>query len=186
MKKIIGIGGEPATGKTTLMLSLMELTDDWKKTEPVKLVNSLYSEELNLYILGKYNQEDVENNYAQGTDKLSMAVQPNAENFISETTSNVIFEGDRLFNGKYMDYISTLPDCKFSFLILKASEEVKKKRHIDRNDSQNEKFLRGRATKYENIIGNLFLSEYIKIMQNNDKNQQNSVINYVKTFLEIP
>lgn len=106
MVKVIAMGGEPATGKTTLMFRLISMADDWQVVKPQKLLDAMYSKKLNLYILGKYANDG---NVFQGTDRLSMAVQPDAEKFFSElwyeegAKTNVIFEGDRLFNGKLLD-----------------------------------------------------------------------------------
>jgi cytidylate kinase len=68
MRKIIAVGGVPGTGKTTLFRKFME-GKTFDKVEPVKLMPALYSAELDLYILGKYEEGEI---YA-GTDKLSMA-----------------------------------------------------------------------------------------------------------------
>ena len=76
MNKVIAIGGEPATGKTTLMFELIKLADDWEIVKPKKLLDAMYSKKQNLYILGKYANDG---NVFQGTDRLSMAVQPDAE-----------------------------------------------------------------------------------------------------------
>ena len=54
MVKVIAMGGEPATGKTTLMFKLISMADDWKICKPEKLLDAMYSEKLNFYILGKY------------------------------------------------------------------------------------------------------------------------------------
>ena len=102
MVRVIAMGGEPATGKTTLMFKLISMADDWQIVKPQKLLDAMYSKKLNLYILGKYANDG---NVFQGTDRLSMAVQPDALKFFEQLTFdaddvNVIFEGDRLFNGK--------------------------------------------------------------------------------------
>ena len=80
MVRVIAMGGEPATGKTTLMFKLISMADDWKICKPEKLLDAMYSEKLNLYILGKYANDG---NVFQGTDRLSMAVQPDANAFFS-------------------------------------------------------------------------------------------------------
>ena len=112
MVKVIAMGGEPATGKTTLMFKLISMADDWQIVKPQKLLDAMYSEKLNLYILGKYETGD---NVFQGTDRLSMAVQPDAVAFFeSLENSNVIFEGDRLFNGKMLDRLCDQHDAVLS------------------------------------------------------------------------
>ena len=101
--KIIALGGEPATGKTTLMFELIKKTDDWQIVKPEKLLDAMYSDKLKTYILGKYEKDG---NTFQGTDRLSMAVQPDAVKFLKSAKDvNIIFEGDRLFNSKFIDSI---------------------------------------------------------------------------------
>ena len=70
MVKIIAIGGEPATGKTTLVKSILMRFKPLKKFK-YGLVQGLYNERLKLYIIGVYD-----GSIFSGTDKLSMAVQP--------------------------------------------------------------------------------------------------------------
>ena len=86
MRKLIAVGGCPGTGKTTLFRKFME-AHTWEKVEPKKLLPSLYCKDLDLYVLGKY--EDGET--FAGTDRLGMNVQPVAQEFVSETTSNILF-----------------------------------------------------------------------------------------------
>lgn len=188
MLKIIAMGGEPATGKTTLMFELIKKADDWKIVKPEKLLDAMYSEKLRTYILGKYVNDG---NVFQGTDRLSMAVQPDAVKFISslsyEVSSgvtenvNVIFEGDRLFNGKFIDEISGATD-NFRILILEASHNEKEKRHVDRKDDQDDKFKNSRATKISNIRSSLFLLDYITVMSNENLTDQKMIIEYIKEF----
>lgn len=162
MSKVIGIGGMPGTGKTTLIKKFMEQVNDWETVKPVPLLDSLYSKKLDCYILGKYDPWYPRKGYAMGTDLLSMAVQPQAEKFISNTKSFVLFEGDRLFTGKFLDYIINQgKSCLF--IILEAEQDTLNKRYEDRGSNQSDKFLNGRRTKYENIWsslnGNLFAKE---------------------------
>ena len=92
-RKLIAIGGSPGTGKTTLMRKFME-GKTWIECQPAKLVTAMYNEELDLYILGKYAEGET----FAGTDRLSMAVQPEVQAWIQTHNCNVLFEGDRIFN----------------------------------------------------------------------------------------
>ena len=53
MRKIIAVGGSPGTGKTTLFRKFME-NHEWVKVEPKKMLPALFCKELDLFILGKY------------------------------------------------------------------------------------------------------------------------------------
>jgi hypothetical protein len=184
MVKVIAMGGEPATGKTTLMFKLISMADDWKTVKPQKLLDAMYSEKLNLYILGKYANDG---NVFQGTDRLSMAVQPDAEKFFMEldyenANVNVIFEGDRLFNSKLLDKLATVFPNSFKVLVLTASHNTKEQRHVDRKDDQDDKFKTSRATKISNIMGSLTLMDYIETMVNENLDDQSKIIENIKTF----
>ena len=188
MVRVIAMGGEPATGKTTLMFKLISMADDWKICKPEKLLDAMYSEKLNLYILGKYADDG---NVFQGTDRLSMAVQPDAEKFFVglEYASNadghnvnVIFEGDRLFNGKMLDRLSELFPNDFKILILTVKDSTLDQRHIDRKDDQDDKFKNSRKTKISNIMGSLTLMDYIETMVNENLDDQSKIIDNIKKF----
>jgi len=183
MVKIIAMGGEPATGKTTLMFKLISMADDWKICKPEKLLDAMYSEKLNLYILGKYADDG---NVFQGTDRLSMAVQPDAERFFGNLWENgnvnVIFEGDRLFNGKLLDKLAETFPTTFKILILTVKDSTLDQRHIDRKDDQDDKFKNSRKTKISNISSSLTLMDYIETMVNENLDDQAKIIDYIKKF----
>lgn len=180
MVRVIAMGGEPATGKSTLMFKLISMADDWKTIKPEKLLDAMYSEKLNLYILGKYENDG---NVFQGTDRLSMAVQPDADKFFSNLESgNVIFEGDRLFNGKMLEKLADLFPNDFKMIILTVKDSTLDQRHIDRKDDQDDKFKNSRKTKISNICGSLVLMDYIETMVNENLDDQSKVIGNIKSF----
>ena len=185
MFRVIAIGGEPATGKTTLMFELIKKATDWEIVKPEKLLDAMYSKSLNTYILGKYANDG---NVFQGTDRLSMAVQPDAEKFFAsqfDKSVNVIFEGDRLFNGKTINMLSDkLPESQFKVLVLEATHGTKEKRHHDRKDDQDDKFKNSRATKIANICSSLTLMDYITIMTNENLDDQKKIIGFINDFLQ--
>lgn len=188
MVRVIAMGGEPATGKTTLMFKLISMADDWVTCKPEKLLDAMFSKKLNLYILGKYVNDG---NVFQGTDRLSMAVQPDADKFFStlayemsaeNLSVNVIFEGDRLFNGKMLDRLSELFPNEFKVLVLTVKDSTLDQRHIDRKDDQDDKFKNSRKTKISNIMGSLTLMDYIETMVNENLDDQAKIIEYIKKF----
>ena len=119
MRKIIAVGGVPGTGKTTLFRKFMENLE-WERMEPVKMLPMLYNKEHDLYILGKY--EDGET--FAGTDRLSMAVQPIAQEFVSTCSSNILFEGDRIFNQSFLEFASSLNNVELQIVYLKAPQSI--------------------------------------------------------------
>lgn len=178
MKNIIALGGEPATGKTTLMWRIIDSATDWQKIEPKKTLSAIRSESLDLTILGKYDRSE---KFA-GTDRLSMSVQPAATEFIKEATGNILFEGDRLFNRKFIDAIISC-DCSFSLIYIEASRDELHNRHVDRKDTQTETFLKSRQTKYSNIVRSLDLMDIIHTFKNDNMDQQTIIYNFIMSKL---
>jgi len=141
--KVIGLGGEPATGKTTIIKKLREFFN----LTPFSYgqVKGVYDKEKKVYFIGVFDGSTFE-----GTDKLSMAVQPFFIKFLNWCEGGiVIFEGDRLFNQSLFDR-----DFNFVKIIIKADEEILESRHKERGDTQSNKFLKSKKTKIENIIKN--------------------------------
>ena len=178
MRKLIAVGGCPGTGKTTLFRKFME-AHTWEKVEPKKLLPSLYCKDLDLYVLGKY--EDGET--FAGTDKLSMAVQPMATEFVKETTSHVLFEGDRIFNQSFLEICMGLNDVDLQVVFLKVPEITLKERYAERGSEQSEIFLKGRTTKYNNLLSNFELMPYITEFANTNLEEQQKVLGFLKQHL---
>ena len=177
MRKVIAVGGVPGTGKTSLFRKFIS-NYTWERVEPVKLLSSMYCKELDLFIFGKYEEGEV----FAGTDRLSMAVQPNAQKFVSETTSNVLFEGDRIFNRSFLEFVSEVDGVDLQVIYLKAPQSILEQRYTDRGSDQSEVFLRGRETKYNNILGNFGLMEYITEFDNTNLEEQAVVLDYINSI----
>ena len=174
MRKIIAIGGEPGTGKTTLVRKFMEpLT--WEAVEPVKLVSAMYCKEKDLYVLGKYEEGET----FAGTDRLSMAVQPAVKEFVESTTSNILFEGDRVFNQSFLEFLSEQPNTELDIIFLVAEPDTLRARYADRGSDQSEVFLKGRKTKYENLLTNFTLMPYTMKFLNENEHDQNVVFKFI-------
>ena len=144
MIKLIGIVGMPGTGKTTLMREWMRMRE-WEYDKPIKLLDSYISGDIRLF--GKYEEGET----FAGTDKLSMAVQPEAIEYLTDNPSPVnIFEGDRLTSSKFFQAAVDLGH-DVSILVLEVSDQVREQRYTERGSEQSEKFIQGRRTKIENI-----------------------------------
>lgn len=140
VKRVVAVGGEPATGKTTLMREFKNL----HTTTPFKYgqVRGEYNKDLNLYFIGVFDGSTFE-----GTDRLSMSVQPDFIKFLNWCEGVVIYEGDRLFN-------QSLFTLGFPFVkvVLKGDKDLLDIRHKTRGDSQTETFLKSKRTKINNIL----------------------------------
>ena len=177
MRKILAVIGRPGTGKTTLFREFIK-TNEWERKELVKLVPSLYNETLDLHILGKYEDGEV----FAGTDKMSMAVMPAAIDFVMSTTSNIIFEGDRLTSSKFFNFLSELPDTEFKILVVTTDENILAERYNERNSDQSEVFLKGRATKISNIQTNMELMFITETFKNNNLTEQETILDQLVSF----
>lgn len=179
--KIIAIGGEPATGKTTLMRGVLEIMGP-KNFVPwqYKLVRGHLSMVNRLLILGLYDDAQT----FAGTDRLSMGVMPDAVGMLAEfgelfpgraDQMTILFEGDRLFNAKFLAACGTIAETMP--IVLTTSAEAKKERHEKRGDNQTEKWLKSRETKLRNIQKEIRCVEW---RSETDRDQRENLINLLK------
>jgi len=174
VRKIIAVGGRPGTGKTTLFRKYME-GKNFHPVEPAKLVSANYESSRDLYILGKYEEGET----FAGTDRLSMAVQPALQEWIASHNCNVLFEGDRVFNQSFLEFAMELPDTELHVVYLKAPEDTLKERYADRGSDQSEQFLRGRETKYNNLLSNFELMSYTTEFNNTNLDEQAKILAFL-------
>lgn len=179
-RKLIAVGGSPGTGKTTLFRKYME-GKDFQPVEPAKLVSAMYNTERDLYILGKYAEGET----FAGTDRLSMACQPNIQEWIASHNCNVLFEGDRIFNQSFLEFAMSLPDTDLQIVFLNAPKEVLQQRYQDRGSDQSEQFLKGRETKYSNLLSNFDLMPYITEFKNTNLDEQGKVLAFLENQLKV-
>ena len=171
--KIIAIGGEPASGKTTLVKRILLKLKAKPEYESVKFIPYLKKD--NIFILGKY-QEGV---IFSGTDTMSMAVQPHAIKFLEQISNKsvVIFEGDRLFNSSFLHSCVKKYFTKIIYLSTKA--ETRQQRYRIRGSNQNKTWLNGRETKIKNILKDPILSASVVKFSNNTEQEQDKAFEYI-------
>lgn len=182
MKQVLAIGGRPGTGKSTLIKKLMNQYTDWVRIKPFPLVDAEYSKEADLVIIGKYDEGEV----FGGTDKLSMATQPKALEYIATSHDiRVIFEGDRLFNGSFLRDLMEVDDIDLKVLLLKAKEKTLTERYKERGTEQSEQFLNSRQTKYDNMLMSFDLMDLIQERTNENLENQNCLLEEILEFFDI-
>lgn len=178
---IIAIGGNPGSGKTSLVKSIIFeklANDSWShnmKDKEFKLLSYSHNPNKNLFILGKYDQTTT----FSGTDLLSMAVQPSVKQWITATKkSTIIFEGDRLFNDSFLAFLYSLKEVDLHIFYLNVPQDILQLRYSLRGSHQNPSFLKGRITKYNNIINNKShpYHHLIQIIENNSLEQQQDLV----------
>lgn len=135
---VILIYGEPACGKTTIVGGML--------TSLYQLYAKPFSHYINqktgVCILGDYHADTI----FLGTDKLSMSIQPTVIEFINQHPQyNYIIEGDRLFNGKFIDALAPV------VLIITATKDEVIARRTARGSDQDPRFLKAKTTKIQNI-----------------------------------
>ena len=172
--KVIAIFGEPGSGKSTLMLSVFErfgISKKYKSDFPLVP----YHQKDNVYVLGKYEEGEV----FCGTDKMSMAVQPEAVKFLAQLPSDsvVLFEGDRLCTSSFLEHC--LEKYDLEMIYLSTDKETRQERYKLRGSNQNETWLRGRESKINNILSNLSLKFNNETFPNNNKKQSEKTLNHI-------
>lgn len=174
--KVIAIFGEPGSGKSTLMKRIMdELQVSRDVHNDVKLVP--YHKNGNLYILGKYEEGET----FGGTDKMSMAVQPEAVKFLASrgATDVVLFEGDRLCTASFLEECVDKYDT--SIVYLRTNKETRTERYAERGSNQDETWLRGRESKISNIRSNFVLQMEITEFDNENLEDQSKIVEFIKS-----
>lgn len=166
MIKLIAIGGEPGSGKTTLMRAIIKQLRGlaFCMVFDKLLVYNEYPR-LDLALIGDYS--DPAQTFA-GTDRLSMAVQPKFLEYLrlenlraahdSTYHRTVLFEGDRLFNKSVFEFCLQ-HGIPFEIVRLVTSPETRQKRCALRNSNQNPTFLKSRITKVESVCSRF--SDYL-------------------------
>jgi ABC-type dipeptide/oligopeptide/nickel transport system ATPase component len=159
MNKIIGITGEPGSGKTYSIKTILSNNQkgEWF-TYKSGLLRFHKNELRKTIILGLYDNTSV----FDGTDRLSMAVQPDAEKFFLDNFLEnylIIFEGDRLFNCKYLCFIESLQNTIASWFCIDVDSEICQKQRDKRGTKQPDSFIKSRKTKIENISKTHFLQK---------------------------
>lgn len=176
--RVIAVGGEPGAGKSTLMKKILSNLDWKEQYTNFKLVPYLQCGKY--YILGKYEEGET----FSGTDRMSMAVQPEAIKFLAslDKDSVVIYEGDRLFTSSFLEHC--LENYDLEIIYLQTESEIRKDRYKERGSNQNETWLQGRETKIANILSNMMLMFNVVRFNNNCLRDQEKIVEHIMKHLE--
>lgn len=150
MIEVVALAGVPGAGKSTVMLEIIKRLGDFREASPfaLGLVRGYEFAKAKAMVFGIYDGAPF-----PGTDRLSMAVQPQAIDFLAHLHGSkeyrgwrVFLEGDRLSTASFLDALS-FKRIPFKFYVLEVTPEEQAERFKKRGSNQPATFLQGRATK---------------------------------------
>lgn len=163
--RVLAIIGFPGVGKSTLMRLMIGMLGH-EKPLPARryglmdyhLVHPTATQTGDIAVLGKYGGAF---ETFSGTDKLSMAVQPDAERFMINHPAGltgIAFEGDRLGNASFLRVCQKAD--KFRLVVLSTDPGTLAARRAGREAAvqkqQDPTWLAGRESKVTNLQRNFF------------------------------
>lgn len=149
---VVAYIGEPATGKTTIMLSLISTLREKEadEFEAQGLLKYHVFRKQKIIVFGVYDGSSF-----SGTDRLAKAAAPKFRDWIKENSQagefegfTVYWEGERFTNAATLSTMFAF--CKTKIFLLTAPQAVLKFRHSLR-DRQSETWLKAMKTRIENI-----------------------------------
>lgn len=147
MKQLLYLIGQPGAGKTTIVRKALEgcLCESVQKPFAMRLYPMAAQP------VGAQLGAD-RTNFA-GTDTLGLNVQPFAEQWLVETGCQLILgEGDRLGNHKFFK-CARQSGVELTVAVLLTPDDIAADRRRQRGSSQNEKWIAGRRTKINGLMG---------------------------------
>ncbi len=150
---VVALTGEPASGKSTVFRTLLSMLHERPVMFKSGLVNGFHYTVARITVLGSYDSTLQH----PGTDKLSMAVQPDFNGLLQRWSLDptrqgwvLLYEGDRLCNQASLNLIKEL-HLPFEGYALRADPATLATRHTAR-DNQNATWLAGRQTKVKRLV----------------------------------
>lgn len=142
--------GVPGSGKSTLLRALLPVPVGYR---PTPVPHLLYATSDGTRIAGA--QIGADHPRFPGTDRLSMAIQPKAIDWVRTAPVPILVgEGDRLATQAFLAalFAST---TEATVLLLVCPEDVAAERRRGRGSAQSEQWLRGRRTKIDRLVAAL-------------------------------
>jgi hypothetical protein len=145
--RVVYLIGLPGTGKTHVVREFMKRYATWVDHTPIKLLDSHATNRIR--VLGRYDEGET----FAGTDRLSMAVNPQAIEWVELCPPELIIgEGDRLNNKAFFKACQKKRPEDLTILHLTVSDEERERRYKERGSNQSDKFIQTVRTKVKNIV----------------------------------
>ena len=174
---IIMMGGIPTSGKSTIARNILKELGPAVNAEPMKLFPC--EKRGDVLVIGRYPEGET----FGGTDRISYGAISKFRDFIDQEAPkhpHIFLEGDRFFRAKDIEWLLDNHEAKVYILTVSAEEE--KRRHMERQDTQTEKWLQGRRSQINNIMTNFMLMNDLIIRSNENENDS---INIKKEIVEL-
>ena len=164
------IGGVPCSGKSTLTRNILSVLGSAEFVEPMKLFPCQKHELFpcqkhdDVLVVGRYEGGDQK---FGGTDRMSYGAIPKFRDFINQEApkhKHIFLVVDRFFRAVDIEWL--ISEHNASVYVLTVSAEEEKRRHIQREDTQTEKWLAGRRSQISNIMTNFMLMNDINVRPN--------------------
>jgi hypothetical protein len=149
--KIIGLIGQPGSGKTTVMRNFLKtLSGEGAVVKEGLVVYTIYSEAKTI-VAGIYDE-----GVFSGTDRTAKSCGPKYREWLLDKVNDAeygdwafYFEGERFSNSKFFDFfVNECPDVTLH--LLEADQETLNERNAARSN-QNDKWRKGMATRMRNL-----------------------------------
>lgn len=167
--RFIGLGGEPSTGKSSIMKEILKKLGEGYDFKFDLLRGKKYPYfNPKLIVLGIYEEGVL----FCGTDRLSMIAIKSIKDLVNFCVDNevfldytILFEGDRFFKQNFFELLEQ-KQIDYSLFITKVDESILQQRRDSRADNnQSVVFLKGRRTMYSNV--EQVYSNKVTLLQNN-------------------
>lgn len=151
--KIIGIIGEPAAGKSTIMRNLITTLSSGSVHKEKLVAYTIYPED-KIIIAGIYDEQ-----VFSGTDRLSKGCGPSYREWLATKNANpewnswsFYWEGERFSNSKFFDFFRD--ECSDATIYYLTADDVTLNERNANRSNQNPTWRKGMKTRMENLKKN--------------------------------
>lgn len=178
LNKIIGIGGDMASGKSYLVREVM---GQKRKRFKFRSVTCEMTPEKKLVCIGKYDGTKYPGTdfmYHKNLEKDILELLNRLDHDVKYRGYSIIFEGDRLFKDSFIHQLMAVYDC--TFIMLRVTEDTCFRRHMKRRDNQKMQCIRDKERRNNNM---LIKHPYIIPMNNNTEEEHQLILDCIASLV---